>query len=333
MKNERNVISSEAVDTVTLDNRYTDSNEALGFVHSAKYQVRIALKFAIRNATNVQMCQAVCKEVKPNDPIHKMAIERMSVVGRNQIFACDTVESALEIADIAIHDPKLQNIAIYRAVDLLTSFDKIEQIIDKLIDDKALEEYFWDKALKIARSYADFDLIIDNVPRHRHLWYVLNTARLKQKKALRIILENKSLNELGELYYDDDFETAKKEIRNVFVKGFNEKRASAISFESHKELFRLFEDFGKPLVPVRKANVFLEPMLRLAESFSQAQFVYNCARNNEAIRILSLIIMKDCADNEIRYRIVTKKPEFDIIEGVLPDWLLKARQKIYEAKI
>ena len=330
MKSLDYVIGSEVVDTVKLSNHYKDSDEALDFVHSAKRQIRIALKFTIRNATSVQTCKAACNEVKPNDPIYKMAIERMSIVGRSQIIGCKTIESALEISDIASHDQKLQNIAIYKAVDLLTSFDNIEKIIDKLIDDKDLEEYFWDKALKIARSYTDHGLIIDCIPKNRHLRYILKTAQLKQKKTLRIILGNKTLNELGELYYEPDFEDAKKEIRKIFIKMFDEKLSSAVIFNDYKELLQLFEDFGRPLVPIRNSNEFLEPMLRLAESFSQAQFVYNSAYNNKAIRALSLIIMNDCADNDIKYRKVAEKPEFSIIEGELPNWLMNARQKIYE---
>lgn len=330
MKNLEYVIGSEAVDTVKLSNHYKDSDEALDFIHSAKRQIRIALKFTIRKARSVQTCKMVCNEVKPNDPIYKMAIEQISIVGRIQIVRCKTIESALEITEIACHDQELQIIALYKAVDLLTSFNDIEKIIDKLVDNKELEGYFWDKALKIARSYTDYGLIIDYVPKRRHLRYILKTAQLKQKKTLRIILGNKTLNELGELYYEPDFKNAKKEIRKIFIKIFDEKLSSAITFNNYKELLQLFEDFGKPLVPIRNSDELLAPMLRLAESFSQAQFVYNSAYNNKAIRTLSLIIMNDCADNDIRYRKVAEKPEFNIIEGELPNWLINARQKLYE---
>lgn len=300
---------SRAVDYVTF-------GEAIQR-HIEAFEVsQLAITDAVELASTVQDCQTVCQMTPPGSEVHKAAFTRMREIGQKQLLKCKTVDDAIEISIIARRERVLRIAALYKALELATDFSEAKLVSKRHLGNDDLTKLVWSKMLKLAKNYSDLNYFVNHIPAGIGLLDLREKAIKKREIVFeRAISDADTLSELARLYNLPEYISAKSRIRFEFNELYQSLKSQLQDFESTKKLLLEIDSCRKVLgAHSRSRYDLLKLMLKFAENFDQAYFVYKKTNSSSDIKVFALKCMSEFADKNAQREIVERAPEFSKID-------------------
>lgn len=273
---------------------------------------QLAIADAVELASTVQDCQTVCQMTPLGSDIHKAAFTRMREIGQKQLLKCETVNDALEISTIARRERVLRIAALYKALELAKDFNEVKLVSKRHLGNDDLTKLVWSKMLKLAKNYGDLNYFVNHIPAGIGLSDLREKAIKKREVVFeKAISDADTLSELARLYGLPEYVSAKSRIRFEFNELYQSLKSQLQDFESTKKLLLEIDSCRKVLGAHSKSRYdLLKLMLKFAENFNQAQFVYKKANNSSDIKVFALKCMSEFADKNAQREIVERAPEF-----------------------